>query len=182
MVSGAYLYSLYVPDGVRVRADVNAVWFSSSASVILAISDATISNPNSISTVYWQGQSVTGVSTAAQIEVFTNTSRQVRVGFNNTTTALNVTTVAWTDPRTDFTAPALAAEVTAYVSAVEALGGTVNTARRTALNALIQGLSADGLLSKVRYLLIYNACDGFTGCNVPLLRPVGLGNAVSGVS
>lgn len=74
------------------------------------------------------------------------------------------------------------ASVTAYISnwlnAVRTLGGDANSSRQSALTILLKTLESYGLLSALVYLIIYNATDGFSGCNVPLIRPAGLGNAL----
>lgn len=75
------------------------------------------------------------------------------------------------------TVPGRSSVLTDWLTRVGTAGGSVNSIRQTAIENLIQTLENNSLLSKFSYLLIYNGTDGFTGCNVPLIRPVGVGNA-----
>jgi hypothetical protein len=65
-------------------------------------------------------------------------------------------------------------EVTAWVNAVVADGGSVSTATQNAMIAFVNGCMADGIWSKISSgLILPFASDGFSGAFTPLVIPTG---------
>ena len=56
-----------------------------------------------------------------------------------------------------------------WISRLTAVGGSSSTAKRVAVDTALQALQAANLLVHFKYLLVYTASDGFTGCNVPII-------------
>jgi hypothetical protein len=101
--TAAVLRTLSVPTGVRVQADLAAKSLHTSSGTVLLLSDPAVTDtaPVAASIFTLDSSNFTNGSTSGRVNIFTNTSAQIRSrnSFSDANIVVYLTTIGWRDSR-----------------------------------------------------------------------------------